>query len=627
MLAALLCLATTSLAYRPASSTVCPDTSLWAHGGTSAAGFKFLNTSGPDACCSECEKESRCDYVVFIHSVAVEEPEKGNCHLKSGSWDKTNGQKDTITSPVAPPAPPSPVPTPPPSVAPVDAPNILLLFPDQWRFDWDGFPRDNQPDVPAGLLRVPTTRRVAASGTRFTTAYVPAPVCAPSRSCLASGREYDAAGVLSNGANDYPINQTTFYAVLRSGGYHVMTTGKDDLTKKSQLGSKLSPPYPGCSDCVDGDGRWHLKELGFSDALRYSGKFDVVQKPDPHEMYGFFLRNHSVELSNGTKITAWDAHRACIKNKHDEPQPLCVNTTFTAELYEDDYTAANAVTLLNRAPKDKPWFLHVSFPGPHDPFLVTEDMHNAASDGRNWPNATDDPNKGTPGGVCARFDAPSGNRTRCNYAAEIENLDRLFGIILAQVEKMDPGLNKTVVCLASDHGEMLGDHGDVDKSKPWEGSAHVPLICMGPGIKSGATVTYPVATMDMAGTFMDFAGVSPAPGMTTKSFRPLLEGKSVNQSNYRPYVSSGLSNFRMVVWEDPDSQRQWKYICCKGQCPNPPSTAPKPKTPDSFVDMLIDIVADPYDMKDISSDHKDVVKTLQKLLPPEYAEGCTALRH
>ena len=39
--------------------------------------------------------------------------------------------------------------------------------------------------------------------------------------------------------------------------------------------------------------------------------------------------------------------------------------------------------------------------------------------------------------------------------------------------------DKTVVCIASDHGEMLGDHGDVDKSKPWEGSAHVPLICAG----------------------------------------------------------------------------------------------------------------------------------------------------
>jgi arylsulfatase A-like enzyme len=70
----------------------------------------------------------------------------------------------------------------------------------------------------------PTTRKVAAAGTRFTTAYVPAAVCAPSRSCLASGREYDHAGVRNNGF-DFPVNETTFYMVLRQRGYHVMTTG------------------------------------------------------------------------------------------------------------------------------------------------------------------------------------------------------------------------------------------------------------------------------------------------------------------------------------------------------------------------------------------------------------------
>jgi len=37
-------------------------------------------------------------------------------------------------------------------------------------------------------------------GTRFTTAYVPTPVCAPVRVCLAAGKEYDRAGGLENRA-------------------------------------------------------------------------------------------------------------------------------------------------------------------------------------------------------------------------------------------------------------------------------------------------------------------------------------------------------------------------------------------------------------------------------------------
>lgn len=144
-----------------------------------------------------------------------------------------------------------------------------------------------------------------------------------------------------------------------------MTTGKDDLTKASQLGSKTG--YPGCPECRPGDGKYRLAELGFSDALRYSGKMDVVDKPTPHEMYGFYLRNHTVALTAGENITGWEAHRACM-GKASVAE--CVNSTFPPELYEDDFTAVNAVTLLRRKPQGVPWFLQVSFPGPHDPFLV-----------------------------------------------------------------------------------------------------------------------------------------------------------------------------------------------------------------------------------------------------------------
>jgi hypothetical protein len=214
---------------------------------------------------------------------------------------------DVATAAAFCPAPPPPGPYTPPAPAPVPpqpagkptGPNILLLFPDQWRYDWDGFTRDNQPDIPGPMLHVPTTRKVAASGTRFTTAYVPAPVCAPSRSCLASGREYGSAiangqpgawsNVLSNGY-DYPVSQTTFYDVLRARGYSVMTTGKDDLTKAvSQLRLTAAPlaahrPYVSrarfvgyCADNRRSSAqrwgaahRWRLRETGRTPAARHA---------------------------------------------------------------------------------------------------------------------------------------------------------------------------------------------------------------------------------------------------------------------------------------------------------------------------------------------------------------------
>ncbi len=62
-------------------------------------------------------------------------------------------------------------------------PNILLLFPDQHRFDWTEFNKS----LP---VRMPNLDSLAQRGVRFTNAVVASPLCAPSRACLASGKEY-----------------------------------------------------------------------------------------------------------------------------------------------------------------------------------------------------------------------------------------------------------------------------------------------------------------------------------------------------------------------------------------------------------------------------------------------------
>ena len=328
-------------------------------------------------------------------------------------------------------------------------PNILLLFPDEWRFDWDGFRKDNGA-VP---LSVPNLHAFAEKGTRFQHAYVPAPVCSPSRSCLASGREYDFAHVSANFANDYPTWQTTFYTLLKEAGYHTMMTGKDDLTKATQLGSTIGKyrPY----------GAYNMEALGIVDGIRYSGKADVIDKfPMPHEPYGYYLRNHTVHLENSTAISAWEAHHACFKGDFR----LCDSTSYPDSMYEDNWTGENALTLLERKPSGKPWMMHVSFPGPHPVFLTTAKMA-ATVVNRTWPDpidarkehgkATCGTNKGSHAGEPGL--GKKNNGSRCNYGAEIENLDRLFGVVVDKVEAMGE-LAKTIVCISSDHGDMMGDH-------------------------------------------------------------------------------------------------------------------------------------------------------------------------
>ncbi len=126
-------------------------------------------------------------------------------------------------------------------------PNILLLFPDQWRADWadDYF-------IPNLEINLPTFNNFVKTGTRFTRVNVGSPLCAPSRACIAGGREYDYTGVPTN-HQDFPENQTTIYQLMRDvAGYHVMVSGKDDLVKSTgtpcpyrtvPYGPRNSPPH------------------------------------------------------------------------------------------------------------------------------------------------------------------------------------------------------------------------------------------------------------------------------------------------------------------------------------------------------------------------------------------------
>src|SRR5262245_42416095 len=93
-------------------------------------------------------------------------------------------------------------------------PNILFVFPDQLRYDWTGL----NSKLP---LRTPNINALAARGTTFTKNVVASPLCAPSRACLASGREYDRCGTPDNQTN-FPLDMPTFYSLLRTGGYHVL---------------------------------------------------------------------------------------------------------------------------------------------------------------------------------------------------------------------------------------------------------------------------------------------------------------------------------------------------------------------------------------------------------------------
>ncbi|MBY0504060.1 MAG: sulfatase-like hydrolase/transferase [Bryobacteraceae bacterium] len=392
-------------------------------------------------------------------------------------------------------------------------PNLLFLFPDQLRHD---FIEPNDARIP---VRTPNLKRLAAEGVRFTRAVTPAPLCAPARACLASGLEYDRCRVPTN-AQNYPLDQPTLYQMLRQGGYHVMGCGKFDL-HKPELDWGL-------------DGKRLIREWGFSDGIDNEGKhdgtraFQLAGRPK-----GPFLAY--LDQRGLAHLHVEDYEKR--KSKADVfPTPL------PDESYGDNWIARNGLALLDAAPRGKPWFLQVNFNGPHDPWDITASMEQRCRG-----TSFSGPNRST------QLTLEQHVAVRQNYAAMIENIDRLVGDFLAKVKQRGEEAN-TLVVFASDHGEMLGDHDLWAKRHPYQGSTGVPLIVRGPGVRAGRVVKDPATTLDVTATFLDYAGLPRPAGMDSRSLRPWLTGGR----NPRDYVLSGMDDWRLVLQGDYKYVRGWK---------------------------------------------------------------------
>ena len=393
-------------------------------------------------------------------------------------------------------------------------PNILFLFPDQLRYDWV---------EPAAIpVRTPHVKALAARGIRFSNAFTPSPLCAPCRACLASGRQYGRAGVASN-ADNYPLSQPTFYRALRDSGYHVMGCGKFDL-HKPQLDWGL-------------DGKRLIDDWGFSDGIDNEGKHDGTNA---------FTRNHRAMgpyLAYLEKRGRAHAHVEDFekRKKHSAVFP----TTLSDEDYCDNWIGRNGLALIDQAPKEKPWFLQVNFNGPHSPWDITTSME------KRWRTAKfPQPNR------CEEFTPAEHEAIRQNYAAMVENIDRNVGLYIEKLKQRGE-LDNTLIVFSSDHGEMLGDHNMWGKTKPHQGSAAVPLVVAGPGVRANRVVNDATATLDLPATFLDYGGAQQPDGMDSKSLRPHL----TRSASARPHVTSALGKWRIVV------QDRYKYV--EGYTPAP----------------------------------------------------------
>jgi len=440
-------------------------------------------------------------------------------------------------------------------------PNILFFFPDQHRADWVG----GNPQLP---VFTPFLDLVARQGTRLARTTVTSPLCAPSRACLASGREYHRCPVRNNG-QDYPLELPTFYQSLREAGYAVLACGKVDLHKATRDWGI--------------DGRRFLPEWGFTAGIDNAGKMDAIASGavEPRDPYMAYL--HSRGLA---QMHVEDFRRRSHQQHYTNTDP----TPLPEEAYCDNWIAQNGLNLLRAVPAGKPWFPQVNFTGPHSPLDITRRMERPIR-GRVFPQPVDS----------EQYTPERHVAMRQNYTAMVENIDRWLGHYLEEIRKRGETDN-TYIVWCSDHGEMLGDHELWGKTVPYQPSVGVPLVMAGPGVRRGVRVDALVSHIDLTATFLDWAGAAPLRDADCRSLRPLAEGRA---STHREFVRSGLDHGSMVF--------DGRYKSVVGYAVQRTKAA-KPRPPADGAMVLFDLKLDPDETSNIIHKVPEEAERLAKLL-------------
>ncbi|MGE3175080.1 MAG: arylsulfatase [Planctomycetota bacterium] len=397
-----------------------------------------------------------------------------------------------------------------------------------------------------GQQRIRTTNldRLAAQGMRFTQHYSGAPVCAPSRCVLMTGRHSGHATIRDNqehrpeGQAPIAAADVTIAEVLRGHGYRSGAFGKWGLG------------FPG----------------GEGDPLRQG--FDR-----------FFGYNCQRQAHNFYPRYLWSDDRKVELEGNDRGA--------TGAQYAHDVITAQAIEFV-RAHRDAPFFLFVPFTLPHLALQVPEESL-AEYRGR-WPE--------TPYEGKSYLPHPT---PRACYAAMITHLDKNAGQLLDELDALGLAAD-TLVVFSSDNGpthlnpqvdvEFFGSAGGLRglKGSVYEGGIRVPMIARWPGRIAPGTVTDHVsAFQDVLPTLAALAGAEPPADCDGISFAPILRGEPTAQAEHAE-----------LLWDFPGYGGQlamragdWKAV-----------RRGLRKDPDAPIE-LYDLAADPGEQRDAAADHPE----------------------
>ena len=146
------------------------------------------------------------------------------------------------------------------------------------------------------------------------------------------------------------------------------------------------------------------------------------------------------------------------------------------------------------------------------------------------------------------------------YSGEIAYTDEQVGRLLAGLEQM--GLaSRTLVAVFGDHGESLGEHGEMTHGVfLYDSTLHVPFIVAGPGVPPGKVIHDQVRSIDVMPTLLAFLNLAPGQEVQGDNLWPLIQKGTRPRSIYS--YSETLYPRIYMGWSELLAMRTgaWKLI-------------------------------------------------------------------
>lgn len=378
-------------------------------------------------------------------------------------------------------------------------PNILLIMTDQFRFDTLGYA--GHPDV-----KTPYLDSLAASGVVFNNAYAAVPSCIASRCALMTGLKQEHHGRVGYEDNVRWDYEHTLPGELAKNGYYTKCVGKMHV---HPLRKTL-----GFHDVVLHDGYLH--------AARYNNVSSDENQKVADDYYYELKKKHGIDADttdNGLDCNSF----------------LSGAWAYEEKLHPSNWVTDNAIDFLRKRDKDMPFFLMASYLKPHPPLDPPKEYLDYYMGKKlrepfigNWEG---DAYKSVPfkfDGKVLGDDKELIHQMQAGYYACITHLDRQIGRLVMALREYQLDTN-TLILFTSDHGEELGDHHYFRKSRPYEGSSHIPFMvsnleAIGIDKIKEKNINTPLEIMDVMPTILDAAGIK-CESVDGKSLLPLIRGE------------------------------------------------------------------------------------------------------